>query len=230
MSTVKYYLIPMIPNELNKQLLRWEQETFKLGDLAEAVNRIVVDLPLEQPDDGRVSSELNERTLRYYISEGLMDAPDDKGSAAVYSKKHLLQVLVVKALQARYLPIKRIREILWGKREKELEGILRDYVREQSVSQRGLPGLDLPRRDVRAYEPASFRGPVDRDDPSEQIPKFEPRTLQAYEPEVASWKRLDLDDGVELHIRDDRMKALSKSEIKRIVDRLLTLLKVKYGR
>ena len=163
-----------------------------------------MDLPLEQPDDHRVSSELNERTLRYYISEGLMDAPIGKGSAAVYSKKHLLQVLVVKALQARYLPIKRIREILWGKSDKELEGILRDYVREQSVSQRGLPQLDYP---------------------SEQLPMFEPHT-----PEEASWKRLALDDGVELHIRDDRMKELSRSGVRRIVDRLLTLLKVKYGR
>jgi DNA-binding transcriptional MerR regulator len=164
----------------------------------EAVNRIVVDLPLEQPDDRRVSSELNERTLRYYISEGLMDAPDDKGSAAVYSKKHLLQVLVVKALQARYLPIKRIREILWRKSNKELEGILRDYVREQSVSRRGLPHRD--------YQ-------------SKQIPMFE-----THAPEEVSWKRLVLDDGVEIHIRDDRMKEVSRSEIKRIVDRLLTLL------
>ena len=99
----------MIPSELNRQLREWEQKSSKLSDLVEAVNRIVVDLPLEQPDDRRVASELNERSLRYYISEGLMDAPDGKGSAAVYSKKHLLQVLVVKALQARYLPIKRIR-------------------------------------------------------------------------------------------------------------------------
>ena len=194
----------MIPSELNRQLREWEQKSSKLSHLVEAVNRIVVDLPLEQPYDQRVSSELNERTLRYYISEGLLDAPDGKGSAAVYSKQHLLQVLVVKALQARYLPIKRIREILWGKSDKELERILRDYVREQSVSQR-----DLPHRDY----------------PSEQLPMFEPDAT-----EEASWKRLALDDGVELHIRDDRMKELRGSEVKRIVDRLLTLLKVKYGR
>jgi DNA-binding transcriptional MerR regulator len=133
-----------------------------------------------------------------------MDAPIGKGSAAVYGKRHLLQVLVIKAFQSRYLPIKRIREILWGKSNKELESILRDYVRDQPIRQRGLPHRDYP---------------------SEQLPMFEPDT-----PEEASWRRLALDDGVELHIRDDRMKELSRSEVKRIVDRLLTLLKVKYGR
>jgi DNA-binding transcriptional MerR regulator len=204
MLTVQYYLITMIPSELNKQLRKWEQKSSKLSDLVEAVNRIVVNLPLKQPHDRRVSSELNERTLRYYISEGLLDASSKKGSAAVYSKKHLLQVLVVKALQARYLPIKRIREILWGKSNEELESILRDYVKEQPTSQKGLPHRDYL---------------------SEQIPMFEPHT-----PEEAPWKRLALDDGVELHIRTDRMKALSRSEVERMVDRLLTLLKVKYGR
>ncbi len=44
-------------------------------------------------------------------------------------------------------------------------------------------------------------------------------------PASDSWERFGLEDGVELHVRTDRVKGLRGSEIKRILERVLNLLK-----
>ena len=96
----------------------------KLDELVGIANELINLVVPRQPSD-RVAEILNERSLRYYITEGLIDRPVGKeGTAALYGYRHLLQALIVKALQGAYLPIKRIREILTGKNDRELEAIL----------------------------------------------------------------------------------------------------------
>jgi hypothetical protein len=46
-------------------------------------------------------------------------------------------------------------------------------------------------------------------------------------PVINTWERFSLEDGIELHVRADRLKGLRSSEIKRILERLLNLLKIK---
>lgn len=63
--------------------------------------------------------------MRYYIAEGLIDRPLGKeGPAALYGYRHLLQILAVKLLQGSFLTIRRIREILADKSNKDLEMLL----------------------------------------------------------------------------------------------------------
>ena len=40
-----------------------------------------------------------ERTIRFYVARGLVSPPDGRGTAAVYSYRHLLQVLAIKLRQ-----------------------------------------------------------------------------------------------------------------------------------
>jgi len=67
----------------------------------------------------------DERTVRYYLSEGLIPVPTERqGTASVFAYEHLLALLTIKKLQAENLSIKKIREILAGKSVSELEKLL----------------------------------------------------------------------------------------------------------
>lgn len=73
----------------------------------------------------RVSQVPNARTIRYYTSLGLVDRPvDHAGRVARYSQRHLLQLLAIKALQSRYLPLPQIQARLLGRSDEELARIV----------------------------------------------------------------------------------------------------------
>ena len=75
----------------------------------------------------RVTEFPTERTLRYYIAQGLVDSPSGKkGTSSLYGYRHLLQVLAVKYLQSQYLPLKKIKTLLRGRSNRELERLLPD--------------------------------------------------------------------------------------------------------
>ena len=74
---------------------------------------------------GTVRDVPDERTIRYYLSEGLLAPAEDKqGTASIFGYLHLLQLLVVKRLQAEHLPIRKIKELVAGRTERELERLL----------------------------------------------------------------------------------------------------------
>src|SRR5215216_5467 len=65
---------------------------------------------------GSVSELPDERMVRYYSTEGLISPPEGRqGPAAVYGYEHLLQLLVIKRLQADHLPIRKIKQLVEGK-------------------------------------------------------------------------------------------------------------------
>ena len=73
----------------------------------------------------KVAEVPTERTVRFYISSGIIDRPlRFSGTRAVYGYRHFLQVLVVKALQSRDLPLRKIRAMIAGRQVDYLEAIL----------------------------------------------------------------------------------------------------------
>ena len=74
--------------------------------------------------DHRVSQAPDIRTIRYYTSLGLIDRPTIEGRQARYTKRHVLQVLAIKALQARLLPLSDIQSRIYGRTDHELELML----------------------------------------------------------------------------------------------------------
>jgi DNA-binding transcriptional MerR regulator len=96
---------------------------FSLEELAEAVrewcekHRIV-------PANGQAADQVTERNIRYYRTLGLLDAP--VGSyVKSFTEKHLLQLLAVRIYQAQGLPLRKIRDELYGKSEEELRQFTR---------------------------------------------------------------------------------------------------------
>lgn len=78
----------------------------------------------EAQADGRVSPAPDSRTVRYYATFGLVDRPVRDGREVRYGRRHLLQLLVVKALQARGVPLAEVQAHVYGRSNSELETLL----------------------------------------------------------------------------------------------------------
>jgi len=65
-------------------------------------------------DELAALAELPRRTVRYYIQQGLVDAPIGEKRAAYYTTRHLEQLLTIRKWQHAGLSLDRIREILVG--------------------------------------------------------------------------------------------------------------------
>ncbi len=98
----------------------------------------------------KVTEIPTERTIRYYVSVGLVDRPlRYDGTRALYGFHQSLQALSIKALQARYFPLRKIRSVISDRTDLELEGILRRIEGEPADgggSDPGGGGEDLGRR------------------------------------------------------------------------------------
>ena len=71
-----------------------------LRELVEVTAQLLRRLPFEQRD-GRATAEPDARTVRYYISLGIVDRPlGYRGNAGLYGERHVLQLLAAKTLQA----------------------------------------------------------------------------------------------------------------------------------
>lgn len=82
---------------------------------------------LPAASDARVRELPDERTFRYYQSVGLVDRPlRHDGRIAIYGRRHLLQLVCVKLLQARGLSLAQIQRALAGAADAQLEAALAD--------------------------------------------------------------------------------------------------------
>lgn len=74
--------------------------------------------------NGRVRAIPDLRTIRYYTTLGLLDRPAQlRGRTALYGRRHLLQLVAIKRLQARGLALTAIQQQLLGQTDSSLEAI-----------------------------------------------------------------------------------------------------------
>lgn len=86
------------------------------------------------PANGQSADEISERTIRYYRTLGLLDAP--LGSyIKTFSDKHRLQLIAIRVYQAQGIPLRKIREELYGKSLEDLIAF------EKSAARKGAKGL-----------------------------------------------------------------------------------------
>jgi DNA-binding transcriptional MerR regulator len=167
-----------------------------LPEFAQAGGRILAEMDLEQAR-GTVTSVPDERTIRYYMAEGLIQTPEEKqGTASVFAYLNLLQLVTVKKLQAEHLPIRKIRELVAGKSEQELEALL---------GVRGSLGKKNRDSEAKRYlESLLAPASIDSAAPAAALPL---RAKQSSAPEQSaqshSWQRVEIEPGLELHIRSD---------------------------
>jgi len=179
-----------------------------LPEFARVGGQIVAELQLEQ-QRGTVTSVPDERTIRYYLAEGLIQTPDEKqGTASVFNYLNLLQLLTVKRLQAEHLPIRKIRELVAGKGEQELETLLgvRGPAGKKTEAKRYLESLLAP-------APSA---------PQMQDAAPPPQQLDA---SAASWQRVEIEPGLELHVRSDYSPPATTGKTRSLLERAIHRLR-----
>ena len=192
-----------------------------LPEFAQTGERILSELELEQ-ERGSVTNVPDERTIRYYLAEGLIESPEEKqGTASVFGYMNLLQLVAIKKLQAEHLPIRKIREVVAGKSEQELETLLgiggpAGKKSRESEAKRYLESL---------LAPSMFEdfGAV----PARALPPTPAASLAQQADQSPSWQRVEIEPGLELHIRSDysppTTSARSRSLAERVIHRLRRL-------
>ncbi len=66
------------------------------------------------PANGQAAGEITERTIRYYRTLGLLDPPLGNYTKT-FSQKHKLQLIAIRLYQSQGLPLRKIRDELYGK-------------------------------------------------------------------------------------------------------------------
>jgi DNA-binding transcriptional MerR regulator len=105
------------------------------------------------PVNAAARARPSERTIRFYVTRGLVSPPDGRGTAAVYSYRHLLQVLAIKLRQMEGATLEAL--------SKELAGMTGDLIERRVASALGT-ALPRPERLALLQGPGTGRGRVGR--------------------------------------------------------------------
>jgi len=180
-----------------------------LPEFARVGEQILADMNLEQ-ERGTVTSVPDERTIRYYMAEGLVQTPEEKqGTASVFGYLNLLQLLTVKKLQAEHLPIRKIRELVAGKNEQELETML------------GVRGASGKKTEAKRYL-ETLLASAPSQSPKDAAPPLPPQALAG---QSLSWERVEIEPGLELHIRSDYAPPTTGSRTKSLLEKAIHRLR-----
>ena len=156
---------------------------------------------------------VSQRTVRYYIQQGLLPSPDARGPGAHYGIEHLERLTLIRKLQREHLPLGEIR--------RRLEALGPDEIRELLARE-----PERPKGDAAEY----IRGVLSEgsamlfSDPSTGKSKAKPTVAprEANEagrwtgPIRAQWDRIAVSPDIEVHVR----RPLTREQ-NRQVERLL---------
>ena len=101
---------------------------FTLEELAETVQDWCAEHRLS-PANGQASDEISERTIRYYRTLGLLDAPLGNYVKS-FSEKHRLQLLAIRIYQTQGIPLRKIRDELYGRSSEDLDAFVKQFARK----------------------------------------------------------------------------------------------------
>jgi len=163
-----------------------------LDELGAEVERALA-VGYEPAASARVRAVPDRRTIRYYTTLGLVDRPRTRGRTAYYGRRHLLQLVAIKRLQAEGLRLAEVQHRLAGLPDAELEAVARlPAGAPEPVGRASAPEAAAPRRDGFWRAP-----PAPAPAPASTEPPPAPGTLHG----------LELDAGVTLLLAGGRRPA-----------------------
>src|SRR5271170_5186383 len=104
---------------------RSSEVLWDLDSLSAQVALVLADGYPGQPS-GRVRDVPDRRTIRYYTTLGILDKPAAmRGRTALYGRRHLLQLVALKRLQAQGLLLAEVQQRLVGQTDAALAELAR---------------------------------------------------------------------------------------------------------
>ncbi len=161
-----------------------------------------------------VGGDLTPRTIRYYIAEGLLPKPDERGQ---YTQTHLQRLLLIRRYREAFVPLDRIRAQLITLSEDEVAEALQESSPPALVAD---SAADYTARLLAGYanRPQEPTAPARKTARADAVPDLQEtlalhRRLKApvsqtqaspARPQAETWERSELIPGVELHARRPR--------------------------
>ena len=94
---------------------------WRLDELVQRVVSALSAAPYDGQASGRIRDVPDERTVRYYTTLGILDRPlEMRGRTAYYGRRHLLQLVAIKRLQAQGMSLVEIQQRFVGVDDKTL--------------------------------------------------------------------------------------------------------------
>lgn len=191
----------------------------------------------QNPDEeGMLISELarqanvSVRTIRFYISEGLLPAPQARGRFASYDEDALLRLQAIRLLKEAFLPLREIRERLSGLTSVEVRQLLADLEKPPMARQALLsPAVDyIDQLMARKDAPRSMEAVRENSNPVR--PRRPAPSGPQAEPQSESWRHYRIAPGIVVMASDpldgDSQKKLE--ELLRIAKHLFSSRGVKH--
>ena len=164
-------------------------------------------------------AQVTTRTVRYYISQGLLPAAEGRGPSARYEEAHLSRLLLIRQLQRQHLPLAEIRRQLLELSATDVRRLLKshsevgrpssalDYIRSLGAARVG-PSASVsmlagnPSQPIPEFSPVH---PMEVPPPAAPMPppewKAPDRPPPRGSPDRSSWERIHLSPDIELHVR-----------------------------
>jgi DNA-binding transcriptional MerR regulator len=186
------------------------------------------------PDDPYSISDLSRladvtpRTIRYYVSQGLLPSPEVAGPATRYGKGHLQRLRLIRRLQRDHLPLAEIRARLEQLGDDEVRTMMesdpaavpapmpadtlayvRDLMAQTGVRPRAAESPALYLRSASRYEPSAPEG-FPQQPPATMPPTLPAPSLRPGVADRTTWERHVLAPDVELHVRRPLDRRMNK--------------------
>lgn len=206
-----------------------DRPSLTLDELASIANELLAQLVQDDPADARVKTEVNARLIRHYVGEKMIDAAVRSGRNVVYGVDQLLQLLALRRLLAGGMPTAAIGSKLVQLDRERLKAIAEgraslDDVTKQPMQRFSGHDATLPSV-ARSKSAASILAAI------RQRSGLEPSTSEPWDQgpaksgsastDVATWERVTLQDGIELHVRDDVRLPQGSLSQRMLLDRIV---------
>lgn len=175
---------------------------WSLRDLA-ALAGAILDASGVFPLNVSARARPSERTIRFYVAQGLVSPPEGRGTAATYTYRHLLQVLAIKLRQMEGATL--------GTITRDLGDQGGDVIERRVAAALG-PGLPPPSR-ITVTQPGAPRGKVGR-----AIQDWQYASGNSELERPFSCRRIPLGEGVELMVDERHPLLRSHPDEQSIVD------------
>ena len=158
---------------------------WNLRDLAALVGA-VLDASAVTPINAAARAQPSERTIRFYVTKGLVSPPEGRGTAATYSYRHFLQLLWIKLRQMEGATLVTI--------TKEMQDQTGDVLERRAAQALGA-SLPVPDR-----LPLRSKGAPPRGRSGRALTAWIARDAERDPDSPSSWRRIPVGRGVELHV------------------------------
>lgn len=158
---------------------------WNLRDLSVLVGA-VLDASSVTPINAAARATPSERTIRFYVTRGLVSPPEGRGTAATYSYRHFLQLLWIKLRQMEGVTLAAI--------TKDMQDQTGDVLERRCAQVLGV-SLPLPDRLALKGSEAMPRGRSGR-----ALNAWLARDAEKEPAGTSTWRRIRVGRGVELHL------------------------------